>query len=261
MISLLRTAKELLNTKKTLNPKIFDANAHMHHDVREKIMKVANLLIKQKIECLFGFKVADIVVVGSSGGYMYSDSSDIDVKIFIETTNPTIKSLNNFAKYCCYQEHKDKTFLSVNGLMLDFSFGPVRYDSGGNYSVLNDCWGSPPRKDNLAARFTPGEIVQGYYELCAKIYQVISEYDFQKGILTGKNITTFDLLRRSLFSAKYDLENNYEDNIKKFLIYRLFVKKGMLGSMYAFLKQVENDFYTNKKIADAQKSLNPKQEP
>lgn len=67
----------------------------------------------------------------------------------------------------------------VNGLFLDIAFAPVRYDSGGNYSVLNDRWATRPRKDNLAARFSPGEIVKGYYLFRRRIEKAIAEFDFR----------------------------------------------------------------------------------
>lgn len=48
-------------------------------------------MIRQRVSRFYGLKVADIVIVGSAGGYMYHENSDIDVRIFLETDNPTIK--------------------------------------------------------------------------------------------------------------------------------------------------------------------------
>lgn len=68
----------------------------------------------------------------------------------------------------------------VNGLFLDIAFAPVRYDSGGNYSVLNDRWATRPRKDNLAARFSPGEIVKGYYLFRRRIEKPLQSLIFER---------------------------------------------------------------------------------
>lgn len=91
MIPLLQTARELLQTQPTLHPKIFGADERLLPDVRQKIMKTADFMIRQRVSGLYGLKVADIVIVGSAGGYMYHENSDIDVRIFLETDNPTIK--------------------------------------------------------------------------------------------------------------------------------------------------------------------------
>lgn len=160
MIPLLQTARELLQTQPTLHPKIFGADERLLPDVRQKIMKTADFMIRQRVSGLYGLKVADIVIVGSAGGYMYHENSDIDVRIFLETDNPTIKNLSFFCQCCCCAEldgdENPLPVFYVNGLFLDIAFAPVRYDSGGNYSVLNDRWATRPRKDNLAARFRPG---------------------------------------------------------------------------------------------------------
>ena len=159
MIPLLQTARELLQMQPTLHPKIFSADERLLPDVRQKIMEAADFMIRQRVSRFYGLKVADIVIVGSAGGYMYHENSDIDVRIFLETDNPTIKNLSFFCQYCCCAElDGDGTPLPVfyiNGLFLDIAFAPTRYDNGGNYSVLNDRWATRPRKDNLAARFSP----------------------------------------------------------------------------------------------------------
>ena len=70
MIPLLQTARELLQTQPTLHPKIFGADERLLPDVRQKIMKTADFMIRQRVSGLYGLKVADIVIVGSAGGYM-----------------------------------------------------------------------------------------------------------------------------------------------------------------------------------------------
>lgn len=91
MIPLLQTARELLQMQPTLHPKIFSADERLLPDVRQKIMEAADFMIRQRVSRFYGLKVADIVIVGSAGGYMYHENSDIDVRIFLETDNPTIK--------------------------------------------------------------------------------------------------------------------------------------------------------------------------
>lgn len=131
----------------------------------------------------------------------------------------------------------------VNGLFLDIAFAPVRYDNGGNYSVLNDRWATRPRKDNLVARFSPGEIVKGYYLFRRRIEKAIAEFDFSNGTAAAQNLYNLNRLRRSFFSIKYNLGQDYDANIKKFLIYRLFVRRKELKQLGVLLSQMENDFY------------------
>ena len=104
MIPLLQTARELLQMQPTLHPKIFSADERLLPDVRQKIMEAADFMIRQRVSRFYGLKVADIVIVGSAGGYMYHENSDIDVRIFLETDNPTIKNLSFFCQYCCCAE-------------------------------------------------------------------------------------------------------------------------------------------------------------
>ena len=247
MIPLLQTARELLQTQPTLHPKIFGADERLLPDVRQKIMKTADFMIRQRVSGLYGLKVADIVSVGSAGGYMYHENSDIDVRIFLETDNPTIKNLSFFCQCCCCAEldgdENPLPVFYVNGLFLDIAFAPVRYDSGGNYSVLNDRWATRPRKDNLAARFSPGEIVKGYYLFRRRIEKAIAEFDFSNGTAAAQNLYNLNRLRRSFFSIKYNLGQDYDANIKKFLIYRLFVRRKELKQLGVLLSQMENDFY------------------
>lgn len=247
MIPLLQTARELLQTQPTLHPKIFGADERLLPDVRQKIMKTADFMIRQRVSGLYGLKVADIVIVGSAGGYMYHENSDIDVRIFLETDNPTIKNLSFFCQCCCCAEldgdENPLPVFYVNGLFLDIAFAPVRYDNGGNYSVLNDRWATRPRKDNLVARFSPGEIVKGYYLFRRRIEKAIAEFDFSNGTAAAQNLYNLNRLRRSFFSVKYNLGQDYDANIKKFLIYRLFVRRKELKQLGALLSQMENDFY------------------
>ena len=247
MTSLLQTARELLQMQPTLHPKIFGADERLLPDVRQKIMNAVGFMIRQRISRFYGLKVTDIVIVGSVGGYMYHENSDIDVKIFLETDNPTIKNLSFFCKYCyCAKLDGDGTPLPVfyvNGLFLDIAFAPARYDNGGNYSVLNDHWVTSPRKDNLAARFSPGEIVKGYYLFRRRIERAIAEFDFSDGIAAAQNLYNLNRLRRSFFSIKNNLSQDYDANIKKFLIYRLFVRRKELKQLSFLLSQMENDFY------------------
>ena len=242
MIPLLQTARELLQTQPTLHPKIFGADERLLPDVRQKIMKTADFMIRQRVSGLYGLKVADIVIVGSAGGYMYHENSDIDVRIFLETDNPTIKNLSFFCQCCCCAEldgdENPLPVFYVNGLFLDIAFAPVRYDSGGNYSVLNDRWATRPRKDN-----SPGEIVKGYYLFRRRIEKAIAEFDFSNGTAAAQNLYNLNRLRRSFFSIKYNLGQDYDANIKKFLIYRLFVRRKELKQLGALLSQMENDFY------------------
>jgi len=59
----------------------------------------------------------------------------------------------------------------------------------------------------------------------------------------AQNLYNLNRLRRSFFSVKYNLSQDYDANIKKFLIYRLFVRRKELKQLGVLLSQMENDFY------------------
>ena len=95
----------------------------------------------------------------------------------------------------------------------------------------------------MAARFSPGEIVKGYYLFRRRIEKTIAEFDFSDGNAAAQNLYNLNRLRRSFFSVKYNLSQDYDANIKKFLIYRLFVRRKELKQLGILLSQMENDFY------------------
>ncbi len=249
MTSVLAAAKELLHSNEVLHPKLFDNNQKLFPDVRQKLLDMANFLIKKRLDVLYGVKIVDIVIVGSAAGYMYRDGSDIDVKIFTETSNPTIKNLNHFCKYCCCQElaPENNNIFSfyLDGIYVDMSFGPIKYDNGGNYSILNDCWVTHPIKDNLSNRFKLNDIVKGYYEFRYRIENFIAQFDFSEGYPSKKNLAELSKMRSSFFAIKYNMGNDYERYIKQFLIYRLFVKRKDLKNLSILLSQLENDFFAH----------------
>lgn len=75
------TESELDPINKTRCPDIFDKNEKMHPEVKKFILELLN---KFKKECPYDFKAGRIILIGSSTGYQYTLTSDIDINF--ETT-------------------------------------------------------------------------------------------------------------------------------------------------------------------------------
>ena len=86
----------------TLNPKFWtdDEPPKLHDDVKEALNKIANEFIE--FANIKPDAVKDMVLVGSNVGYTYTDLSDMDLHMRVDTNDPDLcpKCDGDFIKDC-----------------------------------------------------------------------------------------------------------------------------------------------------------------
>jgi len=124
-----------------LNPALWDGTA-MHTDVRHQLLKIA----KNFIEFLSvpKLRLKDVTVSGSSAGYNYSDYSDIDLHLVVnseETFTPQKIEYNNRYK------------LRIKGIPVELYVQPAGqpHHSAGIFSVLDNKWIREPNHEEPTA--------------------------------------------------------------------------------------------------------------
>lgn len=79
--------KESIEKHETLNPKLFDENNKLLPEVREKLLEIAKEFTDKINEDNVAFNIQEIKIVGSNCSYNYTDKSDIDMHIQVETAS------------------------------------------------------------------------------------------------------------------------------------------------------------------------------
>ena len=117
-----------------LNPAIWDGN-HMRTDVRRQLLKIA----KNFVEFLEvpNLKLKDVTLSGSSAGYNYSDYSDMDLHIVV----------NSNELFTAQKIQYNNTYdLKIKGIPVELYVQPAdqKHYSAGIYSVLDNKWITEP---------------------------------------------------------------------------------------------------------------------
>lgn len=76
---------EKLETQSTLNPKLWNKDNTLKDEVRTKILDIVDKFTKDLEEDGIKFNLKDIVLVGSNASYNYTDKSDLDIHLIMDT--------------------------------------------------------------------------------------------------------------------------------------------------------------------------------
>ena len=149
-ISILDVCKRYLNPNDTLDPEIFDETKKMHSDLRKKILKIADIIVKNSIYFIPGLKYHDICLIGSSAGYHYHEKSDLDVKIMISNENCDFLTKNpeNFKVFIQMMKSiaiPNQKFFANTGTAFQNDNGSIWKTRGGNSGGHS---GSPTADDS-----------------------------------------------------------------------------------------------------------------
>jgi hypothetical protein len=198
------TIKRLLTPRETLAPWLFDENNQMHENMRLILLRYAQKLIESVISPIEGLEVTDITLTGSSSGYFYKDSSDIDMRV--EVHNKGCKWLAKDS------EHMDKFLATqLNGFfsqgysfhvgkrLVDIKISSKQIDFLSLYSVKYKKWLIEPTKEINISK----DEMKAYYLTEKK--DIIEEYESIKrkyrGMELGSKLNDF-FVRTVLRSIK-----------------------------------------------------------
>lgn len=226
----------MLQNHSTLHMGLFDKNELMLPEIQKKLCRISDYLIA-KISPFFNpFIVKDVVVVGSLCSYTYSDSSDLDIFVFVEDiveNDPdfTFRILTSINKSLLSPQSRPTFY----GHVIDCGILPVsneRYQSKNNYSLLENKWNDKPQR--MEYPFSPEELFKEYCKYSAELHGYVKSLEkINNSFLTFEscNALTRHLkrLRDKAFEAKdnslhreYSLDYNLYRLLKRFGTYQHF---------------------------------------
>ena len=132
-----------------LNQHIWEGDAHLHPEVRARLMKIANDFIENLD--LASVTIKDIVITGSIANYNWSKYSDIDVHILVDflEVDENAELVKRF--FDAIRSNWNKTHLiRVKGHEVELYIQDEKepHTSTGVYSLLHEKWVVKPQLEN-----------------------------------------------------------------------------------------------------------------
>jgi hypothetical protein len=160
-----------------LNPKLWGSDEHLHSQIREQLLRIAEDFAE--FLGVSNFEIKDITVSGSNAAYTYTDNSDIDLHLVVDLpradASEVYRELFDAKKY----QYNDQHNITIGGYDVELYVQNANqpHISQGIYSVLNNDWVSVPRR----ARPTVDDIsTRSKYEtLSQQIDQAIESKDYE----------------------------------------------------------------------------------
>ena len=225
--------EEDIEKHETLNPVLFEGNK-LKPEVREKLIKIANVFIEGLAEDGIKFNLKDIVLIGSNASYNYTKDSDIDLHLLAETGSLNCPDNLYPLLYGAYRALFNKKFdIDFYGIKVELYVEPegTATVSNGIYSVLKDNWIKEPvqvdipeinmeefnkefqpwesRYNDLVARINAANTTAEYTALIAEIETLIADIYEQRRM--GIAISEYD--QKNLLFKEFR-NRGYLDNLK-----------------------------------------------
>lgn len=140
--------KEAIANQETLNPKLWNEDATLKQDIKEKLLRIADDFITNS-EILNKDDIIDIELVGSNASYNYHSKSDIDVHIIVDmseisTDDVLVQVATNLEKANFNKDlHPTVKGMDVEVYVEDINASAV---SNGVYSLKKNEWVKFPKK-------------------------------------------------------------------------------------------------------------------
>ena len=225
--------EEDIEKHETLNPVLFEGNK-LKPEVREKLIKIANVFIEGLAEDGIKFNLKDIVLIGSNASYNYTKDSDIDLHLLAETGSLNCPDNLYPLLYGAYRALFNKKFdIDFYGIKVELYVEPegTATVSNGIYSVLKDNWIKEPvqvdipeinmeefnkefqpwesRYNDLVARINAANTTAEYTALIAEIETLIADIYEQRRM--GIAVSEYD--QKNLLFKEFR-NRGYLDNLK-----------------------------------------------
>lgn len=243
-----------------LNPALFNQDATLKPDVKEKINEIVEEFLKDFIEVEVELTVQDIILTGSNASYNYTKDSDLDIHIIADTSK--IEDTLNLHKviYNAYKSAFNKKFeIELNKVPVEIyvETQDTPLVSNGIYSVMNDNWVKEPVKEDIPEvdqeaidkAFKPWE--ERYNTLLNKITDdTEDESEIDKFIDELYELRTKGLAGEGEYSIENlvfkEMRNNgYLDNLKE-LRHKVIAQRLSLREAFRHLTEKERRDYYNK---------------
>lgn len=137
------TLKESLELHSQLNSRLFDENAHLREDVRDRLVEIGDEFVSNLEEDGVPLKVCDYWLVGSNAAYNYQSDSDVDLHIIVnmedlDVDEKILRLLYDYIKSNWSQKYD----VTIKGHPLEIYLEDSRTSSASNgiYSIKKDKW-------------------------------------------------------------------------------------------------------------------------
>ena len=201
-----------------LNPAIWEDNS-MRTEVRHQLLKIA----KNFIEFLEipNLKLKDVTLSGSSAGYNYSEYSDIDLHLVV----------NSNELFTAQKIQYNNTYdLKIKGIPVELYVQPVSqvHHSAGIYSVLDNKWITEPKHEEPTVPVKDIKAKARNYS--GQINSAIRSGDLDKCK------QAMDDLKRL---RKAGLEANGEQSVEN-LAFKLLRARGQIEKLRKYINKLES---------------------
>lgn len=213
-----------------LNPTIWDGERLRPH-IREKLLEFASAW--GAFAKIPGNLVQDVLLVGGSAGYNYTDKSDLDVHLLIDRNMLGKRSivdelLQTKKSLWGLQHHVTVAGLPVEGYAQDISEGHPK--SQGVYSIKNDVWITKPEHPPVVDASSPS--------FKAKVQKYIDQIDHL--INNSADLNSFGVLKdrlKDLRSAGLARGGEYDQNN---IIFKTLRDLGTLDKMTNYVRDFQD---------------------
>ena len=225
-IDTINRLKELTGIKESnriynsiLNPQLFDENDNLKQDVLKSLKEIGNAFYENtELEA----PVKDILMIGSSAGYNWTPTSDIDLHILIDfkdidENKDLVKGYVDVLKSNWNQSHH----IRVGNHPVEVYIQDIdeKNKSQAVYSILNDKWVLKPEYEDL--EIDKDAIKKKYKDLTARIDKAVESEDLDALKKLMKKI--YDMRQTGLDSVgEYSTEN---------LVFKLLRTKGYINKI------------------------------
>jgi hypothetical protein len=201
-----------------LNPVLWE-NDTLKTEIRHQLLKIA----KNFIEFLEvpNLKLKDVTISGSSANYNYSEYSDIDLHLIV----------NSEETYTPQKIQYNYTYnLQIKGIPVELYVQPAgqKHHSAGIYSVLDNKWINKPVHEEPT--IDPKDIKSKARSYAGKINQAMRTNDLAQ----CKN--TMDELKRL---RKAGLESGGEQSVEN-LAFKLLRARGQIDKLRKYINKLES---------------------
>lgn len=144
--------EEAIEKHEELNPALFNEDATLKTEVKDKINEIVDEFLKDFIEVEVDLKVKDIILTGSNASYNYTKDSDLDIHIIADISEMEDTAHLYKVIYDAYKSAFNKKFdIELNSVPVEIyvETQDTPLVSNGIYSIINDAWVKEPTKESI----------------------------------------------------------------------------------------------------------------
>jgi hypothetical protein len=203
-----------------LNPKLWAADEHLHPEVRDQLLKIADDF--REFLGVDNLQVKDVTISGSNAAYTYTPYSDVDLHLVVDLpeadNNEVYRELFDAKKYQYNNQHNFKIGPYDIELYVENANKPPH--SQGIYSLVHNKWIDVPKRRH--PKLDDISIRSKYEDLSHRIEQAVESNDFE-------TISTLATKIKNMRQAGLDKHGEFASEN---LAYKALRNQGLIDKLY-----------------------------